>query len=95
MKYFVYILRCSDNSLYTGITTNLKRRINEHNGKSKNKNAGAKYTASRQPVKLVYSEEFENRSLALKEELRIKKLSKEKKESIVTKSIDLVTIDDI
>ena len=80
MKYFVYMLRCSDNSLYTGITTDVLRRVDEHNGKG---NKGAKYTAMRRPVKLVYSTEFENRSMATKEEARIKKLMKHKKESLI------------
>ncbi len=80
MKYFVYIVRCSDNSLYTGITTDIKRRVDEHNGKSLIGGIGAKYTAVRRPVKLFYSKKYENRSLALKEEFRIKKLTKAKKE---------------
>ena len=70
--YFLYILECSDNTLYTGITTNLERRIKEHN----NSKLGAKYTKVRRPVKLVFSKEFENRSEASKEESRIKKLTR-------------------
>lgn len=80
MKYFVYIVRCSDNSLYTGITTNVSRRVDEHNGKGKK---GAKYTSMRQPVYLVYSAECENRSLASKEESRIKKITKKEKEEFI------------
>jgi len=76
MKYFVYIVRCNDDTLYTGITTDVIRRIDEHNGDKK----GAKYTKMRQPVKLVYSAKFSDRSSASKEEIRIKKLSKKQKE---------------
>ena len=73
--YFVYILQCADDSLYTGITTDLDRRIKEHNDSK----LGAKYTKIRRPVKLVYSKEFNNRSEASKEESRIKKLSRQQK----------------
>jgi putative endonuclease len=73
--YFVYILQCSDQTLYTGITTDLDRRIKEHN----NSKLGAKYTKIRRPVKLIYSEEFINRSEASREESRIKKLSRSEK----------------
>lgn len=69
--YFLYILQCSDQTLYTGITTNLDRRINEHN----NLKSGAKYTKVRRPVKLIYSKKYIDRSEASKEEARIKKLS--------------------
>ncbi len=64
------MLQCKDNSLYTGITTDLERRVKEHNSSK----LGAKYTRARRPVKLVYSKEFESRSEALIEEARIKKL---------------------
>jgi putative endonuclease len=77
--YFVYIIQCSDDTLYTGITTNLDRRIKEHN----NSKLGAKYTKVRRPVKLVYSKEFENRSEASKEESRIKKLSRTEKLKLI------------
>ena len=70
--YFVYILECADQTFYTGITTDLNRRIKEHN----NSKLGAKYTKIRRPVKLVYSKDFENRSKALIEEARIKNLSR-------------------
>jgi putative endonuclease len=83
MNYFVYIVRCSDNSLYTGITTNIERRINEHNGLLP---GGAKYTLSRNPVLLVYSESFENRSLASKEEYRIKKMTLIQKIEYISKN---------
>lgn len=77
--YFVYILRCSDGTLYTGIAIDLKKRINEHNTSLK----GAKYTQSRRPVLLVYSEAAENKSIAMKREIAIKKMTKEKKELLV------------
>ncbi len=67
--YFVYILKCADDTLYTGITTDLDRRIAEHNSSDK----GAKYTRNRRPVSLVYHECFENRSEASKREYHIKK----------------------
>jgi len=73
--YFVYILECADQTFYTGITTDLDRRIKEHNSSK----LGAKYTKIRRPVKLIYSKEFINRSEASIEESRIKKLSKLKK----------------
>jgi putative endonuclease len=73
--YYLYILKCTDKTLYTGITIDLKRRIAEHN-RSK---LGAKYTSSRRPVKLVYSKKFKYRSTASKEEARIKKLNRNKK----------------
>lgn len=73
--YYLYILKCADKTLYTGITTDLERRILEHN-ESK---LGAKYTASRRPVELVYSKKFKNRSMASKEEARIKKLKRVQK----------------
>ena len=79
IKYFLYILRCNDLTLYTGITTDLKRRINEHNKSS----LGARYTRGRRPVKLVYSKKFNSRSLATKEEYRIKKLTRSKKMELI------------
>jgi len=72
--WFVYILECSDGTLYTGITTDINRRINQHNtGK------GAKYTFGRRPVVLLSSFTVESKSIALKEEHRIKQLSREQK----------------
>lgn len=79
MSYFVYILQCKDNTLYTGIATDLKRRVDEHNNSDK----GAKYTRIRRPVVLVYFEESENRSSASKREHEIKKLSRTKKLELI------------
>jgi putative endonuclease len=78
MKWFVYILLCSDGTFYTGTTTNLSRRIIEHNSSRK----GAKYTRTRRPVTLAYSEEAQNRSKASKREYQIKKLAKKEKEKL-------------
>jgi len=77
--YFVYILECADGSLYTGITTNLERRFEEHkSGK------GGNYTRSRKVKKMVHSEKHPNRSEASKREAEIKKLSAEKKRALTT-----------
>lgn len=80
---YVYILKCADNTYYTGWTNNLKKRINTHSS-----GKGAKYTRGRRPVELVYYEEFEEKSDALKRECSIKKLKREQKEQII-KSINL------
>ncbi|HOO78595.1 MAG TPA: GIY-YIG nuclease family protein [bacterium] len=77
--WYVYILRCRDGTLYTGITTNLERRLREHN-----RGRGGSYTAGRGPAKLVYSEPHPDRSAALKREARIKGWSRRKKERLVT-----------
>jgi putative endonuclease len=76
----VYILRCSDNSLYTGITRDINRRIDEHNS---NDRLASAYTRARRPVKLAYHEFHENRSSASKREAEIKKLTKIEKEKLV------------
>ena len=73
-RWRVYILKCSDGSLYTGITTDLTRRVQEHN-----QGKGAKYTRSRLPVEILYFEKYPDRSTALKEEARIKKLKRKEK----------------
>jgi len=83
--YFTYILKCSDSSLYTWITTDLDRRVRQHNWELI---GWAKYTLARKPVEIIYFEEFENRSLATKRELEIKKMSRERKlEFIKIKSL--------
>ena len=76
MSWFVYIVECSDGTLYCGITCDMDRRINEHNGLQP---GGAKYTRSRRPVRLVSSAIFENRSEASRAEYKIKKTRKDKK----------------
>lgn len=82
MSYFIYILECNDKSLYTGITTDIQKRLDEHNISDK----GAKYTKARRPVKLLYSENSENRSTASKREYEIKKLSRQKKLELIQTS---------
>lgn len=77
--YYLYLLKCSDDTLYAGITTDLARRVAEHNSSGK----GAKYTRGRRPVVLVYSKEYENRSEATKAEREIRKLSKEEKWGLI------------
>lgn len=78
--WFVYLLRCADNTLYCGITTNLQKRLRQHNGELV---GGAKYTNVRRPCELVYSENHPNRSEASKREAEIKKLSRRQKETLL------------
>ena len=78
-EWLVYIVACSDESLYTGITTDRERRIIEHNDSKK----GAKYTRNRRPVDLVYSEMHPDRSTASKREYEIKKLSRAEKLKLI------------
>jgi len=77
--YYVYILLCADQTLYTGITTDVKRRLKEHNTSAK----GAKYTRSRRPVTLLYQEACGDRSSASKREYEIKKMDKIKKYKLI------------
>ena len=79
-SWYVYLLRCADNSLYAGITTDLSRRLDEHNFSNKR---AAKYTRVRRPVNLVYSEQLTSRSTATQRECQLKKLSKITKERLV------------
>ncbi len=78
MSWYVYMLRCRDNSLYTGSTDDPDRRLQTHN-----KGLGAKYTRSRLPVTLVYREECADRSGALRREYAIKQLTKTQKEQLI------------
>lgn len=78
--YKVYILRTSKNTLYTGITNNLDKRLEEHRSKGKK---SAKYMKAFKSFELVHTEEFENRSEALKREAEIKKLTKFEKEILI------------
>lgn len=81
-KYYCYILRCADNTLYTGFTVDLERRVLEHNEGKK----GAKYTMSRRPCELVYSELFDTKEEAMKREYFIKhKMTKKEKELLIAK----------
>ena len=77
--WVVYILECSDKTLYTGITNNLDKRLEQHNNGAE----GAKYTRARRPVKCVYNEKQKNRSEATKRELAIKKLSRVEKLKLI------------
>lgn len=78
MSYRVYILLCADDTLYTGITTNLSQRIEIHNS-----GKGAKYTRGRLPAQLVYQEECPDKSAALRRELEIKRLSRREKLQLI------------
>ncbi len=78
--WFVYILRLKDDSLYTGITTDIERRIEKHE-----KGRGSKYVRGRLPIELVHREKYGSRSEALKREAEIKKWSKKKKEAFLLK----------
>ncbi len=76
--HYIYVVECSDGSFYTGYTTDVKRRLEEHNA-----GEGAKYTRGRLPVKLRYQESFKSRSLAQKREYQIKQLPRFKKEELI------------
>ena len=78
-NWIVYILECSDKTLYTGITTNFEKRLEQHNSGLE----GAKYTRARRPVKCVYQEKQKNRSEATKREMAIKKLRREEKLKLI------------
>lgn len=78
-QWFVYILSCNDNSLYTGITTDLERRLIEHNESNK----GARYTRARRPVTIVYSELASDRSTASKREAVLKSLTSQQKLELI------------
>ena len=80
MAYALYIVACADGTLYTGIATDVQRRLAEHNGL---KPKGARYTSARRPVTLVYEAAFETRSAAQKEEARIKRLSRSEKDALI------------
>lgn len=74
----VYVLRCADGSLYTGVSTDVNRRLDDHNG-----GTGAAYTRSRLPVELLWSEAARDRSAALKREMQIKKLTRRQKLDLI------------
>lgn len=83
MEYSVYIVECADGSYYTGIATDVGRRLLEHNGA---KGKGARYTSARAPVCLVYEVRCASRSAALKEEYRIKRLTRSQKQALIAVS---------
>ncbi len=78
--YYIYILECSDSTLYTWITTDIERRIKQHNWEL---TGWPKYTKPRRPVKLVYTEKYQNRSEATKREIKIKQLKKSQKINLI------------
>ena len=80
--FYFYIVRCTDNSLYSGVTTDLDRRVGEHNSSK----LGARYTRGKQPVILVYNEKFSSKSAALKREWDVKKMTKKEKELLINLS---------
>lgn len=85
-KWYVYIVLCIDNTLYTGVTNNINKRVREHNTSKR----GAKYTKTRRPVRLVYLELFDSRSEAQRREYKIKQLSKQDKNKLIQKYVCVV-----
>lgn len=85
-NWYAYFVRCADGSLYGGITTDLTRRIKEHNHSN---SLGAKYTRVRRPVSLAYAEHCDDRSAASKREYHLKKLSKKAKEQLVSTFVEI------
>lgn len=86
MSNYVYILECSDKSLYVGCTNNLERRLEEHNNSKK----GAHYTKIRRPVTLKYFEEYNSLSDALRRELKIKSWNRKKKEALILSDLEIL-----
>lgn len=87
-QWYVYMLVCADGTLYTGITTDLKRRVMEHNSGPK----GAKYTRARQPVRLVFHEHAANRQVASQKEYALRKLPRKDKLRLVAEFTNKVNI---
>ena len=79
--WYLYVVRCSDDTLYTGITTDVARRLSEHNTSKR----GAKYTKTRRPINLVYYELYQSRSNAQKAEHKFKKLTRTQKEKRIVR----------
>jgi len=77
--YYLYIVRCADKTLYTGITKDVEKRVSEHN----TSDLGAKYTRARRPVKLVFTKRFRSRSTASRAEAKMKQLSQKEKLAII------------
>jgi len=78
MAYYIYIVRCSDNSYYVGYSENVAKRVKAHN-----KGSGLHYTKTRRPVVLVYQEEYESKKIALHRERQIKQWRRAKKEALI------------
>lgn len=81
--YFVYILKCSDGTYYIGIAKNVEKRLKAHNGLAK---GGAKYTSGRRPVALIYKEQYDSKSEALKREHQLKQLTHQEKKGLINAS---------
>jgi putative endonuclease len=81
--WWLYVVRCCDDSLYTGISTNVERRVREHNYSKR----GAKYTRARRPVELVWSKKYNNRSEAQTAEFNFKKLFHKEKWEIINENV--------
>ena len=89
--HYVYVLECSDGTLYTGYTTDVERRVREHDD-----GEGAKYTRGRTPVELVYAERHETRSAAMQREHEIKQLSRAEKDRLIERAgADAIALDGI
>ena len=86
MSAFVYMVECADQTLYTGWTTDIERRLKAHNA-----GRGAKYTRERGPVRLVYVEEVPDRRAAMKRELAIKRMRRAKKLALITETTNVQT----
>ena len=82
-KYYVYMLRCADDTLYTGFTTDIAKRVRAHNGEGR---GGAKYTRSRRPVSLAYLEEYDDMHTARVRECAVKRLTRAEKETLIAKA---------
>ena len=81
-NWCLYVLLCADGTYYTGVTTDVARRLKEHNALS----TGAKYTKTRRPVELIYSTAFKDRSSAQKAEYKFKRLTRKQKEKVINES---------
>jgi putative endonuclease len=78
--WYVYVVKCKDSTYYTGITTNIERRVRQHNGLLA---GGARYTSARRPVELAYLEQAQDRSVASKREYQVRKLTRQQKQQLV------------
>jgi putative endonuclease len=87
-RWQVYIARCADGTLYTGVAIDVVRRIAEHNGKGSN---GARYTRARRPVKLVYREKASNHSAACKREYAIKQMTRREKLALIGQASRMIS----
>jgi len=92
VKHYIYIVECKDRTLYTGYTTDVKKRVRAHNSeKGVDGSVGAKYTRSRRPVRLKYVETMDDKSEAMSREYAVKQLSREQKKDLI-KGLDKVVL---